>query len=206
MNSNPKVAAAYHRLLERLGTDQERTALDRHKPLDRPTEADLMCRAIDNAADPAVDDTDLRAALQLADLDQRNAVTREINIVARLRERRVSWADIAALRGLRSAQAAQQRHDRLTVSHTREVVIFAFRVAGDEQWHGHPNALPDGNYETGTIDFNPSTPRPLSGLTLQLRYGPAAVEIMESHLRAYAMVNERRIATSALVQRELFGG
>ena len=34
-----------------------------------------------------------------------------------------------------------------------------------------PDALPAGQYETGTIDFNPAAQRPYSGCTLELRKG-----------------------------------
>jgi hypothetical protein len=73
-------------------------------------------------------------------------------------------------------------------------------------WHGVPDALPAGQYQTGRIDFNPAAPRPYSGRTLELRYGPADIPVMEPHLRAYALVNGRRIAPTAAVQVELFGG
>lgn len=149
---------------------------------------------------------ELRAALELAGLDQRHAETWEINVVARLRERGVSWREIAHHRGLHSAQAAQQRYDKLT--RPPEVVIYAFRVADDPgaPWHGEPEALPPGRYETGRIDFNPAAERPLSGRTLELRYGPVGIPPMEPHLRAYAQVNGRRIAPTGAVQVELFGG
>ena len=49
-------------------------------------------------------------------------------------------------------------------------------------------------------------PRPLSGRKLELRYGSVDAEVMPSYLRAYALVNGRRIAPTAAVQLELFGG
>jgi len=51
-----------------------------------------------------------------------------------------------------------------------------------------PDALPAGQYETGTIDFNPAAQRPYSGCTLELRYAPVDIPIMEPHLRADALV------------------
>jgi hypothetical protein len=205
MITQQRITAAYQRLLDRFVTQGEKTALAQGAPLGLPTEADLMNRAIDDAANPSAGTTELRAALELAGLDQRNAETREINVVARLRERGVSWREIAHHRGLQSAQAAKQRYERL--ARQPEIVIYAFRA--DETgapWHGSPDALPAGQYETGTIDFNPAAPRPYSGHTLELRYGPAEFPVMEPHLRAYALVNGRRIATTADVQIELFGG
>jgi hypothetical protein len=90
-------------------------------------------------------------------------------VIARLRERGVSWREVAHHRGLQSAQAAQQRYERLT--RPPEAVIYAFRTADEPgaPWHGAPDALPDGHYQTGTIDFNPAAPRPYSGRALELR-------------------------------------
>jgi hypothetical protein len=206
MITQQRITAAYHRLLERFGTPSEKSAVNRRATLELPTEADLMSRAIDDARNPSAGTTDLRAALELAGLDQRNAETREINVVARLRERGVSWREVAHHRGLQSAQAAKQRYERL--ARQPEIVIYAFRPADEENapWHGAQDALPDGLYETGTIDFNPAAQRPYSGRTLELRYGPADLPVMEPHLRAYAHVNGRRVAATAGIQIELFGG
>jgi hypothetical protein len=206
MPTNEMITRAYHRLLEHLGRDNEKAMLDcGEPPLGLPSEAELMRRAEEEAHDPAVGTTYLRAALELAGLDQRLAETREINIVARLRERGVPWREIAQHRGLQSAQAAQQRYERLT--RLPDVMIYAFRAADekDAPWHGDPDALPAGQFETGMIDFNPAAPRPFSGRTLELRYGPVEAEAMASHLRTYALVNGRRIAPTAAVQIELFG-
>ncbi|MGA9830000.1 MAG: hypothetical protein WBQ71_02670 [Trebonia sp.] len=206
MITQQRITAAYQRLLDRFGAPGEKTAPLRGAPLRLPTEADLMNRAIDDAGDSSAGTTDLRAALELAGVDQRNAETREINVVAHLRERGVSWREIAHHRGLQSAQAAKQRYERL--ARQPEIVIYAFRAADETgaPWHGAPDALPDGQYETGTIDFNPAAPRPYSGRTLELRYGPAEFPVMDPHLRAYALVNSRRVAATADVQTELFGG
>jgi len=206
MITQQRIATAYQRLLDRFGTSGEKNGLDQGAPLGSPTEADLMNRAINDATNPDAGTTDLRAALELAGLDQRNAETREINVVARLRERGVSWKEIAHHRGLQSAQAAKQRYERL--ARQPEAVIYAFRVADESHasWQGVPDALPAGQYETGTIDFNPAAQRPHSGRTLELRYGPADLPVMEPHLRAYALVNGRRVAATAAVQIELFGG
>lgn len=206
MQTDATITRAYHRLLEHFGTKEEKILLDGGKPLGLPSEAELMQRAEREAHDPAVGTAYLRAALELAGRDQRHAETREINIVARLRQRGVPWREIAQHRGLQSAQAAQQRYERLT--RPPEVMIYAFRAADekDAPWHGDPDALPAGEFETGTIDFNPAAPRPFSGRTLELRYGPVEAEAMAPHLRAYALVNGRRIAATAAVQTELFGG
>lgn len=206
MITQQRITTAYHRLLDRFGTPGEKDALNQDALLNLPAEADLMNRAIDDAKNPSAGTTDLRAALELAGLDQRNAETREINVVARLRERGVSWKEIAHHRGLQSAQAAKQRYERL--ARQPETVIYAFRAADESSapWHGAPDALPADQYETGTIDFNPAAQRPYSGRTLELRYGPADLPVMQPHLRAYALVNGRRVAATAAVQTELFGG
>jgi hypothetical protein len=86
-------------------------------------------------------------------------------------------------------------------------MIYAFRAADekDAPWHGDHDALADGQFRTGRIDFNPAMPRPYSGRTLELRYGPVEAEVAPSYLRAYAHVNGRRIPATAAVQQELFG-
>jgi hypothetical protein len=209
MITKEMVTAAYHRLLNDLGTEKERTAISRNEPRDLPSEAELMSRAASRAAlDSSTGTNHLRAALELAGRDQEHAESREINLVALLRDRGVSWREIAYHRGLRSAQAAQQRHDRLQLSRAPETLIYAFRDAGtkDTPWHGDPDALPVGRFDTGMLDFNPSMPRPFSGRTLEVRYGTVDAEVMPSYLRAYALVSGRRLATTADVQVELFGG
>jgi hypothetical protein len=201
-----RITAAYQRLLDRFGTSNEKNAAERGAPLERPTEADLINRAVDEAKNPAVGATELRAALELVGLDQRNAETREINVVNRLRERGVSWREIAHHRGLQSPQAAKQRYERL--ARQPDFVIYAFRAADESgaPWHGAPHELPSGHYESGIIDFNPAEQRPYSGRRLELRYGPVDLPVMEPHMRAYALVNGRRLAATEAVQIELFGG
>jgi hypothetical protein len=209
MITREMITSAYHRLLNDLGTEKERRAISRNEPDDLPSEAELMSRATSQAAlDSSIGTNHLRAALELAGRDQEYAETREINLVALLRDRGVSWREIAYHRGLRSAQAAQQRYDRLRLSRAPETLIYAFRDVGtkDAPWHGDPDALPAGRFETGLLDFNPSMPRPFSGRTLEMRYGPVEAEVMPSYLRAYALVAGRRFATTAAVQVDLFGG
>jgi hypothetical protein len=78
-----------------------------------PPEGVLMDRAVDKAGrEPSADISDLLAALELAGRDQENAVSREARVVGHLRRQGVSWQTIAGHRGLRSAQAAQQRYQR----------------------------------------------------------------------------------------------
>lgn len=203
---NSKVTEAYWRLLARFGTDNEKTALERNDPLALPPEGVLMDRVVDAVArDRSADVSDLLTALQLAGRDQDNAVSREARLVGHLRARGVPWRTIAGHRGLRSAQAAQQRYQRQT---GQPDLIYAFRAAGEDgaPWHGEPDLLPHGEYETGYLDFQPAAPRPMSGKQLELRYGPVDAEVMPAYLRTYALVNGRRIAPTAAVQIELFGG
>jgi hypothetical protein len=84
-------------------------------------------------------------------------------------------------------------------------LVCGCRMENDNQNAG-PDALPAGQYETGTIDFNPAAQRPYSGCTLELRKGPVDIPIMEPHLRAYALVNGRLVATTTALQIDLFGG
>lgn len=39
----------------------------------------------------------------------------------------------------------------------RPGLIYAFQLLGDRpgRWYGEPEALPEGSYQTGTINFNP---------------------------------------------------
>jgi hypothetical protein len=132
--------------------------------------------------------------------------SRELNVMELLRQRGVSWREIAWHRGLDSAQRAQQRFQRL--SRRPAILIYAFRIADepDVPWHGNVDALAPDEYETGLIDFNPARPGPYSGKTLEVRYGDVGDDGMEPYLRGFAMVNNRRIGTRADVQQELFGG
>ena len=197
------IATAQQRLVGRFGTLAERRT-----PLQPPQPADLIQRVVAAAAsgEPVADITDLTAALELVAADQWAAESRELNLITLLRKRGVSWRSIAWHRGFDSAQAAQQRCQRL--ARTPDTLIYAFRVAGEEgeQWHGQAGALPSGEYETGLIEFNPARPGPFTGRALEVRYGPVDDEFMPPYLRAYALVNNRRVAATAAVQQILFGG
>lgn len=208
MISNQRVTTAYHRLLEHFGDSAERAATDKDMPLDQPSEAVLMHRAVADAfANPEAPTTYLRAALELAALDQYLAESRERNVVTELRRRDVSWSDIAYHRGLRSAQAAQQRYERQRRVEDPEVVVYAFRDAdvADAPWYGAPDALRPEEFQVGYLDFNPREQRPFSGKRLELRLGPAAAELMPPYLRAYPIVNGRAYPMTKAVQIELFG-
>jgi hypothetical protein len=203
MLTSQMVAEAQQRLIDRFGT-----ATERRNRLHPPQPGDLIRRVVSAAASPkpTADGTDLRSAMALVAADRWATDSRELNLITLARQSGLSWREIAWHLGLDSAQSAQQRHQRL--ARTPDTVIYAFRLADEKgaPWHGNPGALPGGKYETGTIDFNPARPGPFSGRTLEVRYGPVDADYKPSYLRAYALVNNRRIAATADVQEELFGG
>jgi hypothetical protein len=216
------ITAAYNRLLAARGTDAEQSAFGRDRPAELPTEAELIARAVEHdIKNPADDPADLLAALQLTTQDQANAQSREVNVVSRLRAKGVPWRVIAQYRGLDSAQAAQQRYDRITRRSPRasqpgapgamlvaETLIYAFRIAGEPEapWFGDPDLLPEGQYATELFPFLPAVPRPpFSGRTLEVRYGPVEAEVLPGYLRAIPQIGNRRIAMTAAVQEALFG-
>lgn len=63
--------------------------------------------------EPAVDTADLAAALTLVPLVRSELDELELSLLLIARGRGMTWAEVAFGLGLRSAQAAQQRHDRL---------------------------------------------------------------------------------------------
>ena len=144
--------------------------------------------------------------MSLLAIDRWEAESREASLIALARRRGLPWREIALHLGLDSGQAAQQRAERLT--RPPATLIYAFRAADDDgaPWHGNPDALPPGEYEIGTIFFHPARPGPFSGRLLELRYGPVDDQCEPSYLRAYATVNNRRVAATTAVQKELFGG
>jgi hypothetical protein len=170
--------------------------------------ADLIARVIaaTAGADPPGGTADLRAALELIAADQQAADFREVNVMELLRRRGVSWREIASHRGLGSAQRAQQRFQHLT--RQPGALIYAFRVMDEPgaPWQGDPDALPPDGFETGLIDFSPAQPSPYSGRTLEVRYGDVGDDGQAPYLRAFAVVNNRRVGTRVDVQHELFGG
>ena len=201
MNKNELIAWAQRRLLDRYGT-----AGERRNP-QPPSAGSLIQRVLQAALSPKpqADDTDLRAAMALVAADRWEAESREANLIALARGRGLPWREIALHLGLDSGQAAQQRADRL--NRPPATLIYAFRAADEAgaPWHGNPDALPPGEYETATIYFNPAQPRPFSGRLLELRYGPVDEGCEPSYLRAYTTVNNRRVAPTTAVQKELFG-
>ncbi|GAA1840742.1 hypothetical protein ACFFOM_05630 [Microlunatus capsulatus] len=64
-------------------------------------------------AEPRVDADDLRAALTLLPQVRAELDETELGLLVMARGRGLTWAEVAEGLGLGSAQAAQQRHDRL---------------------------------------------------------------------------------------------
>ncbi len=187
------------RLVNRYCTEQER----KQPP---PDTAVLIRRVLSKVAlaSSATDVDDLRSALALVAADRWATDSRELNLIELARRRGMSWRDIAWSLDLDSAQAAEKRFQRL--ARPPEALIYAFRVAEPgEPWHGKPDALPQGYFETGVIDFNPARPGPYQGRRLELRYGPVDEDCMPAPMRAYAAVNNRRVALTAEVQSSIFG-
>jgi hypothetical protein len=198
MQRSELIALAQRRLLERFGTATQQRD---------PQPGELIERVVTDAASsrPIADDTDIRAAMTLVAAARQDGEAREAKLITLARRRGMPWREIASHLGFDSSQAAQQRHKRLTSS--PDTLIYAFRVADekDAPWHGDADALSAREYETGTIHFNPAERVPFSGRMLEVRYGPVDLECMPTHMRAYALINNRRIAPTAAVQQELFG-
>ena len=194
-----RVADSNVRLLTRFADAKERRGPH------YPNAAELIHRVVRDASltPTKVDDDDIRAALALVAVDRQDAEMRETNVIEHARRRGLSWRDIAWSLGLDSAQAAQKRFDRLTSP--PEILVYAFRVAGETEWHGKPDLLETG-YESGSLYFDPARPSPFGRRTLELRYGPVDEAYPASHMRAYAPVNNRRVPLTTAVQVELFGG
>jgi len=126
--------------------------------------------------------------------------------VAELRTR-MSLAQIAELLGVSMQRISQIATGKHGTARPRPSLVYAFRVLDDQPgpWHGQPDALPKGSYETGTIDFNPGpNPSPYTGSTLEVRYGPVPDDGLPAYLHGYTTVNGMRIRPTAIIQEELF--
>jgi hypothetical protein len=104
-----------------------------------------------------------------------------MSLVTLLRVRQLSCREPAP----QSAQAAKQRYDR---------------------YARQPDALPNSQSETDTLDFNQPSPRLFNGLAVEERYGTVRAEVMPHCLRAYARVIGRQEAVTSAVRQELLGG
>lgn len=85
-------------------------------------------------------------------------------------------------------------------------VIYAFRRVDDGpggRWHGQPGALPDGQYGTATMDFNPVAPNRFTG-QLEVRHGDVDDALLPSYY-AFTTVAGQRMRPTAEVHEILFG-
>jgi hypothetical protein len=119
----------------------------------------------------------------------------------------MSLAQIAELLGVSVQRVSQIATGKHGAARPRPSLIYAFRMLDGlpGQWYGEPGALPEGNYATGTINFNPRNPSPFAGRTLQVRYGPVPDDGLPSYLHGYTTVNGRSMRPTAAVQDLLFG-
>lgn len=81
--------------------------------------------------------------------------------------------------------------------------IYAFRVFGDadERWHGKPDALPSGLYETAIFEFEPGlNSSPFAGRTLEMRHGELADDGTPPYLRSFTQVEVDNALQRVLVR------
>jgi hypothetical protein len=119
----------------------------------------------------------------------------------------MSLAQTSELLGVSMQRISQIATGKHGTDRSRPSLIYSFRVVGDQPgpWHGQPEALPAGSYQTSTIDFNPGpNPSPYAGSTLEVRYGPVADDGLPAYLQGYTTVDGMRIRGTAIVQDELF--
>jgi hypothetical protein len=172
-------------------------------PAQRFREALTALSRITDPAERAVQAHELQEATKASAAHLRAIVEES---VAELRDR-MSLAQIAELLGVSVQRISQIATGKHGTARPRPSLIYAFRVRGEQpgHWYGEPGALPEGSYQTGTIDFNPGTnPSPYGGNTLEVRYGPAPDDGLPAYLQGYTTVNGVRIRPTATVQEELF--
>jgi hypothetical protein len=103
----------------------------------------------------------------------------------------------------RVSQMANSKHNG--TARPGPALIYAARIAQpDAPWHGDPHALPDGAFDTGLIDFEPTVRNRFAGHRLELRYGPVPDDGLVAHMQAYTTVNGRRVRLTAALQQLLF--
>ncbi len=172
-------------------------------PAQRFRDALMVLGQIDDPCERAIRAHELQEAMKASAVHVR-AVVEEA--VTELRDG-MTLAQIAELLGVSVQRISQIATGKHGAGRAKPSLIYAFRVLDDEQerWHGEPDALPDGSYETGTIEFNPGTnASPFAGKTLEVRYGPVADDGLPSYLQSYTTVNGWRLRPTAIVQEEIF--
>nr|MDT0663883.1 DNA-binding protein [Micromonospora sp. DSM 115978] len=114
-----RVYTALFRLAERHGSTEAARSRQVNPTLLSPHEAIRLVAVLAGGSaqylddEPKVDGADLAAALSLVPLVRADFDDLELSLLRMARGRGVTWAEIAFGLGLGSAQAAQQRHDRL---------------------------------------------------------------------------------------------
>ncbi|MVA75813.1 DNA-binding protein [Auraticoccus sp. F435] len=110
---------ALFRITERFAATPDARARSRHPEQVDPQEAVHLVTALaagsapPRSGEPPVDTDDLAAALTLVPEARAQLDGLEASLIGVARGRGMTWAQIAFALGLRSAQAAQQRSDRL---------------------------------------------------------------------------------------------
>ncbi|WP_346111906.1 DNA-binding protein [Nonomuraea maheshkhaliensis] len=114
-----RVYASLHRISERhAATDEQRGRQAHPSALGAHEAVRLVSFLLSGAAqvqdgEPEVDHADITAALSLVPLMRAEMDALEAGLLEMARGRGMTWQDIAFGLGLRTAQAARQRHERL---------------------------------------------------------------------------------------------
>lgn len=123
--SDPRAAqaersyASLFRLAERHAASTEARARQVNPHLISPLEAIRLAAMLGGGSasylpdEPELDTDDLTAALTLVPLARADLDEVELSLLMVARRRGMTWSEVARGLGLGSAQAAQQRHDRL---------------------------------------------------------------------------------------------
>ncbi|TCI96411.1 DNA-binding protein [Aeromicrobium sp. IC_218] len=117
---------ALSRIAERHGASSQARARQSNPRMVSPVEAVRLVALLTSGGasyldeECEVDAEDLTAALTLVPLVRAELDELELGLQTAARSRGMTWADIAFGLGLGTAQAAKQRHDRLTARTTAE--------------------------------------------------------------------------------------
>ncbi len=177
---------------------------------DEKTPAEQLLSAI--AALEAITDPAKRAKAGHTLQETMKGATTTVRAItdAAVREQRdagASLADIARALGVSVQRVSQMATGKHGTGRRNPPLIYAFRVAddpGDDGWYGEENALPQGQFETGFIDFEPAVRNRFAGHRLQVRYGPVPDDGLPPAMHAYTTVNGRRLRSTEKVQQLLF--
>jgi predicted XRE-type DNA-binding protein len=120
--------------------------------------------------------------------------------VATLRQS-MSGNEVAELLGVTKGRVSQMTNGR--PYRKPPSTLYAARRAGEDSWHGDPEALPPGEYQTATVNFDPTPTNSWAG-QLEVRYGPVQDDMPPS-LHAYTLVAGRPMRATAKLHEILFG-